>query len=168
VLLDTPRKFSEFELTDHHGELFTSAQLKGKWSLLFFGFTHCPDICPTTMATAAKLYESLSFEDKGKLQVVMISLDPERDTTEKLFQYVPYFNKEFIGVTGNKHVLMSLGVQLNIPYSRVSLKEDDYTIDHSGNFVIINPYGDYHGFFRPPFNVDKMQVSLKSIMATLD
>ena len=101
VLLDTPRKFSEFELTDHHGELFTSAQLKGKWSLLFFGFTHCPDICPTTMATAAKLYESLSFEDKGKLQVVMISLDPERDTTEKLFQYVPYFNKEFIGVTGN-------------------------------------------------------------------
>jgi protein SCO1/2 len=98
----------------------------------------------------------------------MISLDPERDTTEKLFQYVPYFNKEFIGVTGNKHVLMSLGVQLNIPYSRVSLKEDDYTIDHSGNFVIINPYGDYHGFFRPPFNVDKMQVSLKSIMATLD
>ena len=59
VLLDTPRKFSEFELTDHHGELFTSAQLKGKWSLLFFGFTHCPDICPTTMATAAKLYESV-------------------------------------------------------------------------------------------------------------
>ncbi len=168
MLLDTPRKFSQFELTDHHGGLFTSAHLKGKWSLLFFGFTHCPDICPTTMATAAKLYESLSPDDKDKLQVVMISLDPERDTTEKLFQYVPYFNKEFIGATGNKHVLMSLGVQLNIPYSRVSLKEDDYTIDHSGNFVIINPYGDYHGFFRPPFNVDKMKVSLKSIMTTFD
>tara|TARA_B110000971_G_scaffold141302_1_gene144447 strand:- start:339 stop:710 length:372 start_codon:yes stop_codon:yes gene_type:complete len=120
------------------------------------------------MATTAKLYESMLEEDKEKLQVVLISLDPERDTPEKLAQYVPFFNKEFIGATGNKHVLMSLGVQLNIPYSRASLTDDDYTIDHSGNLVIINPYGHYHGFFRPPFNTQKMKVALKSIIVTFD
>jgi protein SCO1/2 len=168
ILLDTPRKFSGFELTDHNGQLFTPSNLEGKWSLLFFGFTHCPDICPTTMATTAKLYESMLEEDKEKLQVVLVSPDPERDTPEKLSQYVPFFNKEFIGATGNKHILMSLGVQLNIPYSRVSLTGGDYTIDHSGNLVIINPYGHYHGFFRPPFDIQKMKVSLKSIMVTFD
>ena len=99
VLLETPRKFSGLELTDHQGRPFTSTNLQGKWTLFFFGFTSCPDICPTTMSTAANLYESLSSEDQKLLQFTMISLDPERDTTEKLAQYVPYFNKDFIGVT---------------------------------------------------------------------
>jgi len=168
VLLETPRKFSGLELTDHQGRPFTSKNLQGKWTLFFFGFTSCPDICPTTMSTAANLYESLSSEDQKLLQFTMISLDPERDTTEKLAQYVPYFNKNFIGVTGNEYVLMSLGVQLNIPYSKVSLGESDYTIDHSGNVVIVNPYGHYHGFFRPPLDPERMKISLESIMSTFE
>tara|TARA_B110000444_G_C18818674_1_gene586518 strand:- start:282 stop:941 length:660 start_codon:yes stop_codon:yes gene_type:complete len=168
VLLETPRKFSGLELTDHQGRPFTSTNLQGKWTLFFFGFTSCPDICPTTMSTAANLYESLSSEDQKLLQFTMISLDPERDTTEKLAQYVPYFNKDFIGVTGNEYVLMSLGVQLNIPYSKVSLGESDYTIDHSGNVVIINPYGHYHGFFRPPLDPERMKISLESIMSAFE
>tara|TARA_B110000858_G_scaffold64361_1_gene74560 strand:- start:1631 stop:2290 length:660 start_codon:yes stop_codon:yes gene_type:complete len=168
VLLETPRKFSGLELTDHQGRQFTSTNLQGKWTLFFFGFTSCPDICPTTMSTAANLYESLSSEDQKLLQFTMISLDPERDTTEKLAQYVPYFNKDFIGVTGNEYVLMSLGVQLNIPYSKVSLGESDYTIDHSGNVVIINPYGHYHGFFRPPLDPERMKISLESIMSAFE
>ena len=168
IILDTPRKFSGFELIDQNAQPFSIKNLQDRWTLLFFGFTHCPDICPTTMATAATFYSSLSAIDQNKVQIALISLDPDRDTPEKLSQYVAYFNKDFIGASGSKYVLMSLGVQLNVPYSRVTLDDENYTIDHSGNIVIINPYGHYHGFFRPPFDPEKMRVSLNSIMLAFE
>jgi protein SCO1/2 len=168
VLLDTPRKFSDFELTDHRGQPFGRQELTGKWSLLFFGFTHCPDVCPTTMAAAAKMYEGLDAEDRERLQVVLVSLDPERDTTEKLAQYLPYFNPDFIGATGNQYVLLKLATELNVAFDKVPLKDGDYTIDHGANMVLINPYGHYHGFFKPPFAKDGMRMALRSIMATFD
>lgn len=168
VLLQTPRKFSEFELTDHRGQPFGSAELTGKWSLLFFGFTHCPDICPTTMAAAAKMYEALEPEEKEQLQIVLVSLDPERDTTEKLSQYVPYFNADFIGATGNQYVLLKLAAELNVAFSKVPLENGGYTIDHGANMVLVNPYGHYHGFFKPPFEERNMRMAWRSIMATFD
>ena len=168
VLLETPRKFSEFELTDHNGDPFGSDQLKGKWSLLFFGFTHCPDICPTTMATSARMYAELDEGEKDQLQIVLVSLDHERDTTEKLAQYVPYFNPDFVGVTGNQYVLLKLATELNVAFSKVELENDDYTIDHSGNMVLINPYGHYYGFLKPPFAEGNMKKALRSIMASFD
>jgi len=165
VLLQTPRKFSEFEFTDHKGQPFGMEQLKDKWSLIFFGFTHCPDICPTTMASAAKMYAGLEDEEKDQLQVILISLDPERDTTEKLAEYVPYFNPDFIGATGNKYVLLKLATELNVAFSKVELEGGDYTIDHSGNMILVNPYGHYYGFLKPPFAEGNMQRALRSIMA---
>lgn len=165
VLLQTPRKFSEFEFTDHKGQPFGMEQLKDKWSLIFFGFTHCPDICPTTMASAAKMYAGLEDDEKDQLQVILISLDPERDTTEKLAEYVPYFNPGFIGATGNKYVLLKLATELNVAFSKVELEGGDYTIDHSGNMILVNPYGHYYGFLKPPFAEGNMQRALRSIMA---
>lgn len=165
VLLQTPRKFSEFEFTDHKGQPFGMEQLKDKWSLIFFGFTHCPDICPTTMASAAKMYAGLEDDEKDQLQVILISLDPERDTTEKLAEYVPYFNPDFIGATGNKYVLLKLATELNVAFSKVELEGGDYTIDHSGNMILVNPYGHYYGFLKPPFAEGNMQRALRSIMA---
>lgn len=165
VLLETPRKFSEFELTDHKGQPFGLEQLKGKWSLIFFGFTHCPDICPTTMASAARMYTELEGDEKEQLQVVLISLDPERDTSEKLADYVPYFNPDFIGATGNQYVLLKLATELNVAFSKVELEGGDYTIDHSGNMILINPYGHYYGFLKPPFAEGNMLRALRSIMA---
>lgn len=168
VLLDTPRKFSDFELLDHSGQAFNAVNLIGKWTLLFFGFTHCPDICPTTMAAAAKMYEGLEPEDKEQLQVVLISLDPERDTTEKLSQYVPYFNPDFIGATGNQYVLLKLATELNVAFNKVQLEGGDYTIDHGANMVLINPYGHYHGFFKPPFEDGSMRMAWQSIKAVFE
>ncbi len=168
VLLDTPRKFSDFELLDHSGQVFNADNLIGKWTLLFFGFTHCPDICPTTMAAAAKMYEGLEPEDKEQLQVVLISLDPERDTTEKLSQYVPYFNPDFIGATGNQYVLLKLATELNVAFNKVQLEGGDYTIDHGANMVLINPYGHYHGFFKPPFEEGSMRMAWQSIKAVFE
>lgn len=165
VLLQTARKFSEFELTDHKGQPFGLEQLKNKWSLIFFGFTHCPDICPTTMASAAKLYAELDDDEKQQFQVVLISLDHERDTPEKLADYVPYFNPDFIGATGNQYVLLKLATELNVAFSKVELEDGDYTIDHSGNMILINPYGHYYGFLKPPFAEGNMLRALRSIMA---
>lgn len=166
VELDTPRKFSDFQLTDHHGQPFTQENLKGKWTLIFFGFTHCPDICPTTMATVARMYAALDEDERENLQVVLISLDPERDTPEQLAKYVPYFNSDFIGVSGNQHVLLKLATELNVAFSKVDLDNGDYTIDHSGNLVLINPYGHYHGFMKPPFEEGSMRLAWRSINAS--
>jgi len=168
ILLETPRKFSEFKFTDHNGNPFGSDQLKDKWSLLFFGFTHCPDICPTTMAAAAKMYAELDEDEKEQLQIVLVSLDPERDTTEKLAQYVPYFNSDFVGATGNQYVLLKLATELNVAFTRVELENGDYTIDHSGNMILINPYGHYSGFLKPPFAEGNMRNALRSIMASFE
>lgn len=168
VLLQTPRKFSNFELTDHLGQPFGLEQLKGQWSLIFFGFTHCPDICPTTMAASAKMYAALEDDAKEQLQVVLISLDPERDTTEKLAEYVPYFSPDFVGATGNQYVLLKLATELNVAFSKVELENDDYTIDHSGNMILVNPYGHYHGFLKPPFAEANMRKALRSIMAAFE
>ena len=166
VELDTPRKFSDFQLTDHHGQPFTQENLKGKWTLIFFGFTHCPDICPTTMATVARMYAALDEDERENLQVLLISLDPERDTPEQLAKYVPYFNSDFIGVSGNQHVLLKLATELNVAFSKVDLDNGDYTIDHSGNLVLINPYGHYHGFMKPPFEEGSMRLAWRSINAS--
>lgn len=168
VLLQTPRKFSDFKFTDHKGQAFGADNLKDKWTLMFFGFTHCPDICPTTMAAAAKVYANLDAGEKEQVQIVLVSLDPERDTTEKLAQYVPYFNPDFVGATGNQYVLLKLATELNVAFSKVELENGDYTIDHSGNMILINPYGHYHGFFKPPFSERGMGMALRSIMASFD
>jgi len=166
VVLDKPRIFSDFELVDHSGESFNIARMQGIWSIVFFGFTHCPDICPTTLATLNQTYSKLKDSEKERLQIVMISLDPERDTVQKLADYVPYFNPEFVGVTGNQHLIRRLSAELNIAYNQVPLNGDDYTVDHSTQLVLINPKGHYHGFFKAPHSETMMRSTWRSIDAT--
>jgi len=167
-LLSNPRKFSDVELTDHNGQPFIQENLKGKWSMIFFGFTHCPDICPTTMAAASKMYKEMSDEEQADLQVLLITLDPERDTPEKLAQYVPYFHPDFIGATTDQHRLLKLATELNVAYSKVPLDsgQSDYSIDHSGNIILINPKGHFHGYMRPPFEHGSMRVAWRSLRET--
>ena len=96
IVLDTPRIFSDFELIDHLGQRFSKEQFIGKWSMVFFGFTQCPDFCPTTLSILNDTYDKLKESEKDKLQVVLVSLDSERDTVESLSEYIPYFNSNFI------------------------------------------------------------------------
>jgi protein SCO1/2 len=163
IVLDKPRIFSDFELEDHRGELFNNERFQGVWSIVFFGFTHCPDICPTTLAMLNDTYSKLKDSEKERLQVVMISLDPERDTVEKLAEYVPYFNPKFTGVTGNKHLIRRLTAELNVAYNQVPLSDDDYTVDHSTQLILINPMGHYHGFFKAPHTEITMRSTWRSI-----
>ena len=168
IVLNTPRVFSDFELLDHHGEVFSKEQLKGKWSMIFFGFTQCPDICPTTLATLNQTYSKLKETEKDNLQILMVSLDAERDTVEKLAQYMPYFNSDFIGVTGNKHLIRRFTAEINVAYNKVPLEGEDYTVDHSTQIVLINPKGDYHGFFRGPHSEIMLRQTWRSIYASFN
>ena len=168
IELSQPRIFSDFELLDHRGESFSLENLRGHWTILFFGFTNCPDICPTTMATLAQMYQFLSSDEQEKLQVVMVSLDPERDTQEKMAEYVPYFNADFVGVTGNKHLIRRMTAELNIAYNKVPLEGDNYTVDHSTQLVLINPRGHYHGFFKAPHGEVAMRQTWRAITASYE
>lgn len=162
IVFDKPRRFSDFELIDQRGELFTRDDLQGKWSLLFFGFTHCPDICPLTLLDLSRWLPSLPKEIANDTQVILVSLDPARDTPEVLEQYVSAFSKDFIGVTGEFLTLRRFANELNVAFAKVT-QGDDYTVDHSGNIVLINPRGDYHGFLKPPFENEKLTLTFTSI-----
>lgn len=165
-LFDKPRSFKEFELVDYEGQPFTPANLQGKWSLIFFGFTYCPDVCPTTMALLSRFYEKqLDGEFAGDLQIVMVSVDPARDTPQKLFEYVRYFNQDFIGVTGEFLDLHRFATQLNIPFNKQPGGGENYLVEHSGNIAIINPRGHYVGFFRAPLELAQLTTGYESIRA---
>ena len=161
-LFDTPRDPGEFSLIDHHGSPFTREDLIDQWTLIFFGFTHCPDICPTTMAELAELKEQLVGTEANDTRVVMLSVDPARDTPDRLAQYVPYFYTDFIGVTGDFTDILSFAQRLNAPLRKVSEPDGAYQMEHSANVMLMNPRGDYHGFFRTPLDIPKMRVTLRS------
>jgi len=162
-LLDTPRSIGEFELVDHLGVPFNPARFKGKWSLVFFGFTYCPDICPTTMTFLNEFMASLEGTEAQDTQVVMVSVDPARDTVQQLAGYVPFFNPDFIGVTGEFLDIHRVATALNTPFRKVMGEGDNYQVDHSANIVLINPRGDYHGFFKAPLDLAKMKTTYRSV-----
>lgn len=148
---------SDFNFTDEDSQTVTKQTLQGKWSLLFFGYTFCPDVCPTTLYTLKQAWKKLPKDVVDKSQVVMISVDPERDTEEVLKPYIEYFHPDYKGFTGNQSSLEKLASELNAIYDRV--ERDDqlgYLMDHSANIVILNPQGNYAGFIKPPFSADQI------------
>lgn len=167
VVFEQPRSFKMEGLVDYNGKPFTKANLEGKWTLAYFGYTFCPDICPTTLSQLNQMDKLMKKDDPEmakKMSYVMVSVDPRRDTPEKLKGYVPHFNPDFLGVTGDMKNIHELTVQLNIPYTPVTNPEDEYyLVDHGANLAIINPRGDYHGFIRPPFDVSKMDAMMKAV-----
>ena len=167
-LLETPRNFGELNLVDHHGEPFTRDRFVGRWSLVFFGFTYCPDICPTTMSFLDRLVGELEGTEVEDTQVVMVSVDPTRDTVDQLAAYVPYFNPDFIGVTGEFLDIHRFATALNTPFRKVPGQSEDYLVDHSANVVLINPRGDYHGFFKAPLDLAKMKLTYRSARVLWD
>ena len=139
--------------------------MKGKWSLVFFGFTHCPDICPTTLSTLAKLIKNLDESVVADTQVVLVSVDPARDTVDVLSKYVPHFNPDFVGVTGEFIEIKRLATQLNVAFAKVVTNHErgEYTVDHGATVALINPRGDYHGFFKPPLDSARLKLTYLSI-----
>ncbi len=166
VVKQESKKLADFKLTDHRGEQFDNQRLAGKWSLLFFGYTYCPDVCPTTMALLNRLQQEFEGDPvHDQIQVVLVSVDPERDTPEKLAEYVTHFNQDFIGVTGQLDAVFSFARDLNSMFAKAPLDEEGgYLVDHSMSIMLINPDGEQHGFLRSPHKVESMKQVLPVIM----
>jgi protein SCO1/2 len=158
------RDISAFELVDHHGAPFTNATLLGNWSFLFFGYTHCPDVCPTTLSVLNSVAQQLG-DDASDVRFVFISVDPERDTPEHLARFVSYFNGEFIGVTGDKEAIEHLTRQLGVLFMRVASEgnPDSYLMDHTAGVFLVDPDGKYHAVFMPPLTAEKIAADFRKI-----
>ncbi len=166
-VFDQPRIFKDFSLQNHRGEAFTLEQLKGKWSLVFFGFTACPDVCPATLSMMKTVKSQLDDDIAEQVQFVLVSVDPARDTVEKLSEYMPYFDPEFIGLTGEFLEIKRLANQMNMAFVKVP-QGDSYTIDHTANIALVNPYGHYHGFIKPPLDNTRIKLTLQSIVSRFE
>lgn len=164
LTLPEPRVIADFALVDDDGEPFSLDNLRGQWSLIFFGFTHCPDVCPSTLNDLKLVHEKLvqMNGDASGHQILFVSVDPERDTPDKLQQYVNYFHPDFIGVTGPQEQLAALTMQLGIAY-RVQQHEagsTQYNVDHSVSVLLTGPQAQLRGVFPAPHDAERMASEL--------
>ncbi|WP_313515673.1 SCO family protein [Pseudomonas sp.] len=164
ILLPQPRQVPALSLTDQDGKPLAVDELKGRWSLLFFGYTFCPDICPTTLAQMREVKGLLPAEARERLRVVLVSVDPNRDTPQQLKQYLGYFDPSFIGLTGDVQSIQTLANGVSIPFIPADTSKPGYTVDHSGNLVIIGPDGRQRGFIRAPLNSQKLAAQLPALL----
>lgn len=148
------RVIKPFELVDHNGQSFTKEQLNDKWSLVFFGYTSCPDICPTTLQNLSFIYDDLKAITQNS-QVLLVSVDPQRDSQDKLAQYIAYFNSEFIALRAGHEVLFPFARNVGLMYA-ISGEGDDYLVDHSASLVLVNPAGKIAAIFKPEQAIGKM------------
>ena len=164
VILPQGRDVPKLTLTDQDGQPVQVDQLDGKWTLLFFGYTFCPDICPATLAELRQLRGQLPEELRDRLRPVLVSVDPERDTPEQLKQYLGFFGEGFIGLTGPLDDIQTLANGVGIPFIPGDSSRENYTVDHSGNLVLIGPDGRQQGFIRAPLNVSKLSQQLPGLL----
>ena len=166
TLLTPAKPIQPFTLHDSNGQPFTLEQLTGHWSLLFFGYTHCPDVCPTTLQTLATMVKRLqaNYPDTDIPQVVFVSVDPARDDDQRLNKFVHYFNKQFVGVTGTPEQIENLTRQLGIIFAKVKgSTSGDYLVDHSAAIILIDPKGNFSALFGVPHNPEHIASDLATI-----
>jgi len=154
TVFNQPRIIEDFKLVNDQNKPYLNHNLLGHWTMMFFGFTHCPYVCPTTMSELNKTDELLSKQFRiKKPHVVMVSIDPERDTPAEMNKYVHSFNKAFEGVTGDIKEINHFAKNMDVLYMRTEDKKSDknYNIDHSASIMLINPQGQLQAFFSMPY-----------------
>lgn len=163
-----PKQLHDFNTLDQTGTKFGLEQLTGKWSFIFFGYTHCPDVCPITLSVMSDVYQELEPQHND-IQVIFVTVDPDRDTTEELAQYVAYFNKDFIGLGGGKKKIDSLTKQIGIAYYINNEKQNEnYLVDHTASIFLIDPKARLIAKLSPPHNTDKIIQQFTDIKIFVD
>jgi protein SCO1/2 len=165
--IDPSRALPDFNLIDQHGRRFTRADLAGHWSLLYFGFTNCPDLCPTTLLMLAGMEKRLALSGDVRPRVIFISVDAKRDTPAQLAQYVPYFDPDFIGLTaadqpGIEAVAREFGVAVAIRPQ----PGGGYSVDHSSAVFVVNPSGRLAAILTGPFSADALARDFRRIVGS--
>ncbi|HEY0288292.1 MAG TPA: SCO family protein [Pseudomonas sp.] len=165
ILLPQSRDLPGLKMTNQDGQPVAMDELKDKWTLLFFGYTFCPDICPTTLAQLRQIKSELPKEAVDKLRIVLVSVDPNRDTPQQLKTYLGYFDKSFIGLTASSvDDLQKIANAVSIPYIPADTSKPNYTVDHSGNLALVGPDGTQRGFIRAPLNNQKLVAQLPGLV----
>lgn len=155
----------DFRLTDHHGQVRTLADFKGKAVAVFFGYIHCPDVCPTTLADFAAALQLLGPLAE-KVQVIFVTVDPQRDTPDLLAQFVPAFNPAFLGMYADAETLKRLAQEYKVVYQKTSVKApDDYLIDHSAGTYVYDPQGNLRLHMPYGSSPDAIAQDLKTLLA---
>ena len=167
TVLKPPRPIVSLALTDHHGARITTDSLAGQWTVMFFGFTHCPDVCPTTLARLAGLQRRLPEALRPKVRFMLVSVDPMRDTPPRLAQYVAQFGQDFVGATAPLGELAPLLRELGVSYAYTAQAPDEhaghgqhaahashgtpaYTVTHSETLYVLDPQARFHAVFTDP------------------
>ncbi len=167
--LPTPRTLPDVQLLDQTGATVGTTRLQGHPSLVFFGFTHCPDVCPTTLTSLTRLQTELSIPG---LEVVLVSVDPERDTPEQMAQYLQAFHGPkaqgpMLGLTGQQAELERLMRTLGVAAARTDMPGGNYMIDHSATVFLLNSAGENVAIFSPPFDRELLANDLRALRTRL-
>ncbi len=160
------KPFSGFQLTSHLGKTWTNENFKGNYSIVFFGFANCPDICPTTLLEMQKIDKQLKSQNLTPPNFIFISVDPDRDTPEILNEYINYFNPEFKALTGDAANILSITSQLGVAYRVAEHKTGDlvYDVDHASALFVLNPKGERIGIFTAPHEVNTIVADIQLLM----
>jgi len=151
MILPDPDPVPAFELVDQRGEPIDESVFRGQWDLVFFGFTHCPDVCPTTLQVLATAITALDERGVTPLpRIVLVSVDPERDTPEILGRYVDYFGKGNLGISGSLDGIRALTSGLGIYFQKQETDDDNYVVDHSAAVLLVDPEGRFSALFSGP------------------
>lgn len=171
VLLAEPRPLQPFTLIDQEGAPLTLEQLRGHWTLLFFGYTHCPDICPTTLAVLKGAVQRLAGDPAlvASTRTLFVSVDPQRDTPAQLKQYISYFNPTFMAATGSKEEIDNLTQQVGALYMfEGDTRSDDYIVNHSATILVIDPQGRFYARLNAPHSASGIADAYQRIRAFHD
>ncbi|HAT48888.1 MAG: SCO family protein [Nitrospirae bacterium] len=156
IVLPKPRGVASFQLLDHNGQTFNLERLQGKWTFMFFGYTHCPDVCPTTMGLLSDVFKRLKERHPQALaqsQGIFVSIDPKRDTKAVLKDFVPYFNQEFLGITGDEEQIQKFAKGLGVGFKLSEPEKDgSYAISHTSAIYLMDPRGRFYALFQSQFH----------------
>jgi len=165
ILLEQPRPLARVALVFEDGSPLDSAALRGRWTVIFPGYTHCPDACPTTLAQLRQAKALLSAGERRWLRIVFLSVDPERDVPERLGRYVRHFDPEFRAATGPLLQLESFAASIGVVFLKVGGPDEVYySVDHSTRLALINPDGLLAGYLTPPFTPESIAVDLRTVL----
>ncbi len=169
TLLRTARPIEDVRLQDTLGNEFRIQQLQGRWSLVFFGFTHCPDVCPTTLTILGQVARSLSdLPEAQRPQLVFVTVDPERDVPSVIKGYVEHFDKNMIGLTGELAQIEALAAQLGVAFQKVPLDQGGYSMDHSAAILMLNPGAELNAIISAPHTVEGVSGDYRKIVEFMD
>ena len=169
-LFDPPRELPAFSLRQSDGTPLVPGELKGHWTLVFLGFTQCPDICPTTLATMARAQQQwASIPDSTRPRVLFVSVDPERDTPDRIGEYAHAFHRDTLAATADVPALENFARSLSMVFAKVPPADgapaNEYSVDHSAAMAVLDPQGRMSGVIQPPLDAQAIAADLAALTA---